>query len=190
MHELGLRRLRDELGLVPVEYPTTRVMDADPRDRARDVTAAFADPSIAAVMATIGGDDQLTDPAAPGRRRAPGQPKPYFGYSDNTTLLNHLFGLGIVGFHGGSVMVHLGRPARAAPDVDRRRCGRRSSSRAGTTWRRPAEYADEPPDWDEPGVAGAPPPHVAGRRVDLARARAAVVEGPPGAATSRCCPGC
>jgi muramoyltetrapeptide carboxypeptidase LdcA involved in peptidoglycan recycling len=60
VYELGLRRLREEFGLEPVEYPTTRVLGADPRDRARDLTAAFADPSITAVLATIGGDDQIT----------------------------------------------------------------------------------------------------------------------------------
>jgi hypothetical protein len=29
--ELGLRRLREDFGLVPVEYPTTRKMGATPR---------------------------------------------------------------------------------------------------------------------------------------------------------------
>jgi muramoyltetrapeptide carboxypeptidase LdcA involved in peptidoglycan recycling len=53
--ELGLLRLRDEFGLVPVEYPTTRVMGAPPANRARDLHAAFAEPSIKAVIASIGG---------------------------------------------------------------------------------------------------------------------------------------
>jgi hypothetical protein len=43
-----------------VEYPTTRVLGASPADRARDIHAAFADPDIKAVLATIGGDDQIT----------------------------------------------------------------------------------------------------------------------------------
>src|SRR5262245_22180329 len=105
VYELGLRRLRDEFKLEPVEYPTTRVLGASPADRARDVQAAFADPSIDAVLATIGGDDQLRilrhlDPSV---LRA--NPKPFLGYSDNTTLLNYLSGLGIVGYHGGSILV-------------------------------------------------------------------------------------
>jgi len=45
-YELGLQRLGEEFGLVPVEYPTTRQMNADPKDRAADLNAAFADPSI------------------------------------------------------------------------------------------------------------------------------------------------
>ena len=94
MHELGLRRLRDEFGLEPVEYPTTRVMGADPRDRARDLTAAFADPTITAVLATIGGDDQITVTPHLDDEVLRANPKPYFGYSDNTNLLNHLYRLG------------------------------------------------------------------------------------------------
>ena len=42
-------------------------------------------------------------------------PKPFFGYSDNTNLLNWLWFLGVPGCHGGSTMVHLGRPGRLHP---------------------------------------------------------------------------
>ena len=41
VHEIGIRVLRDELGLVPVEFPTTRQVDASPRERAQDLMAAF-----------------------------------------------------------------------------------------------------------------------------------------------------
>jgi muramoyltetrapeptide carboxypeptidase LdcA involved in peptidoglycan recycling len=58
VHERGLARLR-ELGLEPVEYPTTR-RHSGPGERAADLMAAFGDPSVRAVLATIGGDDQLT----------------------------------------------------------------------------------------------------------------------------------
>lgn len=109
VHELAMRRLRDELGLVPVEYPTTRRLGATPEDRAADLMAAFGDPGVRAVLATIGGDDQLTvlpylDPAV-----VAADPKPFLGYSDNTNLLNWLWNLGLPAFHGGSTMVHLGR---------------------------------------------------------------------------------
>ncbi len=55
-----MRRLAEVTGLVPVEYPTTRRVGASPQDRAADLNAAFADPQIRAVLATIGGDDQIT----------------------------------------------------------------------------------------------------------------------------------
>ncbi len=60
VHEQALRRLTEVTGLVPVEYPTTRRLDASARDRAADLNAAFGDPQIRAVLATIGGDDQIT----------------------------------------------------------------------------------------------------------------------------------
>ena len=53
-------RLRAITGLVPVEFPTTRKLDASARERADDLNAAFADPEIRAVLATVGGDDQIT----------------------------------------------------------------------------------------------------------------------------------
>ncbi len=115
VHEIGLRVLRDELGLVPVEYRTTRVLDAAPQARAQDVMAAFTDPSIAAVITSIGGEDQLTvlpylDPDV-----FMANPKPFFGYSDNTNLLNYLWNLGIVSYHGGSTMVQLARAGGPHP---------------------------------------------------------------------------
>ena len=45
VHEQAMRRLTEVTGLVPVEYPTTRRVGADPRDRAADLLAAFGDPA-------------------------------------------------------------------------------------------------------------------------------------------------
>src|SRR5206468_11533944 len=57
--ELGLRGLRRELGLRAVEYPTARAPEASPGERARDLHAGFADPEVKAVIASIGGEDEL-----------------------------------------------------------------------------------------------------------------------------------
>lgn len=116
VHEQALRRLEQVTGLVPVEYPTTRQLGASAQDRAADLTAAFADPEIRAVLATIGGEDQITvvphlDPDA-----VRTDPKPFLGYSDNTHLLNWLWTNGVAGFYGGSTQVHLG-PGPAVDDV-------------------------------------------------------------------------
>jgi muramoyltetrapeptide carboxypeptidase LdcA involved in peptidoglycan recycling len=113
--ELGLERLRTEFGLEPVEYPGTRTMGASPQQRADDLHAAFADPSVAAVMASIGGDDQITVLPLLDRALLRAHPKPFFGYSDNTNLLAYLWNTGIVGYHGASVMTQLGRPGAMAP---------------------------------------------------------------------------
>ncbi|GHH83919.1 LD-carboxypeptidase [Streptomyces sulfonofaciens] len=112
--ELGLRRLR-EFGLEPVEYATTRLMGASPQDRAADLHKAFADPTISAVIASIGGDDQITLLPYLDANLIGANPKPFFGYSDNTVLLAYLWQRGIVGYYGGSVMSHFGRPGAMHP---------------------------------------------------------------------------
>ncbi|WP_351232165.1 S66 peptidase family protein [Streptomyces sp. NPDC002133] len=114
-YELGLRRLRDDFGLKSVEYPTTRKMGATPEERAADIHMAFADPEIKAVIASIGGDDQITVLPHLDRDLLRANPKPFFGYSDSTNLLLCLRNLGIVSYHGGSVMVELGRPGAMHP---------------------------------------------------------------------------
>jgi muramoyltetrapeptide carboxypeptidase LdcA involved in peptidoglycan recycling len=115
VHEQAMRRLQDVTGLVPVEYPTTRWVGASAEDRAADVNAAFRDPEVRAVVATIGGDDQITvvphlDPDA-----VLADPKPFLGYSDNTNILSWLWTHGVAGFHGGSTQVHLGPGPRLDP---------------------------------------------------------------------------
>ena len=107
LHEQAMRRLREDFGLEPVEFATTRRVGAAPADRAADLMAAWADPAIRAVFATIGGDDQITvlphlDPAL---FRA--EPKPFFGFSDNTNLLNWLWSHGLAAYHGGSTQMHI-----------------------------------------------------------------------------------
>lgn len=161
VYELGLRRLRTEFGLEPVEYPTTRAREADPRERARDLTAAFADPTVTAVLATVGGDDQITVTPHLDDAVLRANPKPFFGYSDNTNLLNHLHRLGIVGYHGGSVLVHLGRPGALHPLTW-------ASLRAAlftTDWYelRPADdWGDQPHDWNDPSTLETEPPMFPG----------------------------
>jgi muramoyltetrapeptide carboxypeptidase LdcA involved in peptidoglycan recycling len=103
----GLAVLRG-WGLETVEMATTRTsperLAADPRARADDLNAAFADPSIRAIFASIGGDDSIRllpylDGATIGAN-----PKILMGYSDTTTLLAAVRQIGIVTFHGPSVM--------------------------------------------------------------------------------------
>ena len=115
LHEQAMRRVRDLLQLEPVDYPTT-CRQGSPSERARDLMAAFTDPSIRAVLATIGGDDQLTVLAHLDPEAVAANPKAFVGFSDNTNLLNWLWNLGIAGWHGGSTMIHLGTGPMVDPD--------------------------------------------------------------------------
>jgi muramoyltetrapeptide carboxypeptidase LdcA involved in peptidoglycan recycling len=109
-----MSRLTETTGLVPVEYPTTRQLGATAQARAADITAAFADPSIRAVLATVGGNDQITVIRHIDADVVGANPKPFLGYSDNTNLHNFLWGLGVPSYYGGSTQVHLG----AGPHLD------------------------------------------------------------------------
>ncbi|MEV0120050.1 S66 peptidase family protein [Streptomyces sp. NPDC050703] len=161
-HELGLRRLKEDFGLDPVEYPATRKMGSTPRERADDIHAAFADPAVKAVIASIGGDDQITVLPYLDRELIRANPKPFFGYSDNTSLLAFLWQCGVVGYHGSSVMCELGRPGAMAPlTADSLRAALFTS---GPYELRPADrFRDVDLPWDDPeSFAGEPPTEPAG----------------------------
>src|ERR1700678_1482025 len=114
-HAIGLSVIADQLGLVPVGFPSTCQLDASPKARADDIMAAFSDPTITAVMASIGGDDEITVLPHLDPETLLANPTRFFGYSDTTNLLNFLWNLGIVGYHGGSTMVHLARAGGVHP---------------------------------------------------------------------------
>ncbi|MGI3203793.1 S66 family peptidase [Streptomyces sp. GLT-R25] len=155
-YELGLERLRKEYGLEPVEYPATRRMGSTPRERADDIHAAFADPDVRAVMASIGGDDQITVLPLLDRELIRANPKPFFGYSDNTNLLAHLWNTGIVGYHGASVMGELGRPG--AMDPLTAESVRAALFTSGEYELRPAErWRDVDRDWADPATFASEP---------------------------------
>ncbi|MFE6618592.1 S66 peptidase family protein [Streptomyces sp. NPDC057740] len=154
--ELGLARLREDFGLEPVEYPATRKMGSTPRERADDIHAAFADPDVKAVMASIGGDDQITVLPLLDRELIRANPKPFFGMSDNTNLLMFLRNTGIVGYHGATVMAALGRPV--AMDQLTAESLRAALFTSGGYELRPAErWNDVNRDWADPATFDAEP---------------------------------
>ncbi|WP_375483038.1 LD-carboxypeptidase [uncultured Jatrophihabitans sp.] len=114
VHEQAMQRLTELTGLVPVEYPTTRQLDAPPEARAADVNAAFADPGIRGVLGTIGGEDEIRVIPHLDAELVRADPKPFLGYSDNWNLHNWLWTNGVASFYGGSSQVQLG----PGPHVD------------------------------------------------------------------------
>src|SRR5579872_6285567 len=106
--ELGLKRLQEIFELIPVEYPTTRVMGAKLEDKARDLHAALQDPEIKGIICSIGGEDQMQllkylDPEV-----IKNNPKIFMGFSDNTNLEMYLWNLRIVSYYGGCIMTQFG----------------------------------------------------------------------------------
>ncbi|MFE4469024.1 S66 peptidase family protein [Leifsonia sp. NPDC056824] len=149
VHEQALRRLEELTGLVPVEYPTTRQIGATPEERARDLNAAFADPGIRAVLATIGGDDQVRVIPHLDREAVLADPKPFLGYSDNTSLLNCLWSAGVAGFCGGSTQVNLG-PGPRVHDIHLRSLRAALLGGDPIELTDPGESEDFGTDWGDP----------------------------------------
>ncbi|WP_433112025.1 S66 family peptidase [Micromonospora sp. CA-246542] len=149
IHEQAMRRLADVTGLVPVEYPTTRTVGASAQARAEDINAAFADPRVRAILAVVGGDDQITVVPHLDADLARADPKPFLGTSDNTNLHQWLWGLGIASFYGGSSQVHLG-PGPAVDDIHARslRAALLTGERLEIT--DPGESEDIGVPWDDP----------------------------------------
>lgn len=104
VYELGLKRLQDVFGLVPVEYPTTRKVGASGEERSADLIAAFEDSGIKAVITTIGGDDQVTYVKNLPTEPFVQNPKSFFGISDNTHFMQHLWRCGVPSYYGGTLM--------------------------------------------------------------------------------------
>lgn len=158
--DLGLERLHADFDLIPVEYPTTRKMGSTPAERAADLHAAFTDDTIKAVISSIGGDDQLTVLRHLDPDLLRDNPKPFFGYSDNTNLLAYLHRLGIVGYYGGAIMTEFGRPGAMHPLTAESL--RAALFGSGEYRLRPTEtFTDVDLPWEDPQTFGSEPPVMA-----------------------------
>lgn len=113
--EAGLATL-ERFGCEIVEMPSARrataVLRADPRARAEDLTHAFADPSIQAIVTSIGGDDSARILAHLDAAVMRANPKILMGYSDTTAQLIYAHRQGLVTFHGPTVMAGLAQASR------------------------------------------------------------------------------
>ncbi|MEK9196502.1 MAG: S66 peptidase family protein [Patescibacteria group bacterium] len=102
--DYGLDRLENIFGLVPIEFPTTRMKNASPEERASDINDAFQNSDIKAIITTIGGDDQIKVLKYIDQNILSKNPKPFFGFSDNTNLAQLLYRLNIPSYYGGAIM--------------------------------------------------------------------------------------
>lgn len=109
--DLGIRNLEWRFGVRVKEYPTAR-RDADelyrdPKGRAEDINAAFADPEVKAIVASIGGDDSVRILPHLDTDIAVANPKVFMGYSDTTCPLMAYAKAGLTVFNGPAVMAGL-----------------------------------------------------------------------------------
>jgi muramoyltetrapeptide carboxypeptidase LdcA involved in peptidoglycan recycling len=111
-YEAGKQQLQDEFGLKVVEMDHT-LRDPDwlwrnPQARADDLRKAFSDPSIKAIISTIGGDDSIRLLPFLDLETIRQNPKVFMGYSDTTVSHLVCFQAGSVSFYGPSIMAGFG----------------------------------------------------------------------------------
>lgn len=106
--EIGQQRFEERFGLHVEIYDTARkgksFLESHPEERAEDVMRAFEDPDVKAVVAAVGGDDQLRILDHLDADRLRSSPTRFFGISDNTNLHVYLSSLGFVSFYGGQLI--------------------------------------------------------------------------------------
>lgn len=104
----GKRQLEETLGLTVVDMPHTMAsadnLAARPEWRAADLHQAFADPSIAGVFASIGGDDSIRLLPHLDLDIIRKNPKVFLGFSDTTVIHLACLSAGLASFYGPSIM--------------------------------------------------------------------------------------
>ena len=107
-YEAGKRQLREEFGVAVVEMPHTLRdplwLQHNPQARADDLMQAFADPSVRAIISTIGGDDSIRLVPFLDLDLMRANPKIFLGYSDATVIHLACLKAGLGSFYGPSIM--------------------------------------------------------------------------------------
>lgn len=154
VYELGLKRVEEVFGLEAVEFPSARkspgFLAANPQARADDINAAFSDPSIKAIIATIGGNDQVRILPYLDQKLIAAHPKIFLGYSDNTNLHLQLWNWGMVSYYGANLMTQFAMQGKMHDYTVRSIRKALFESSIGEI-HPSSEWTDEDLPWDDPG---------------------------------------
>jgi muramoyltetrapeptide carboxypeptidase LdcA involved in peptidoglycan recycling len=118
-YEAGRRQLEEAFGVTVVETPhalrSASWLEENPQARAEDLMEAFRDPSIKAIISTIGGDDSIRLLPYLDMEVIRSNPKVVMGYSDTTITHVACFAAGLVSFYGPSIMAGFGENGGLLP---------------------------------------------------------------------------
>ncbi len=121
IYQLGLKNITHFLGLTPVPFPSatlsSRMLYENPRLRAEDINAAFADDSIDAVITTIGGYESVRILEFLDKDVILSHPKAIMGFSDATAFLTLINQWGLPTLYGPSVMAGIAQIDYLADDA-------------------------------------------------------------------------
>ncbi len=107
-HQIGKQQFEDEFDVTVIETEHA-LRDPDwlaknPKARADDLMAAFADETIDGIISTIGGEDSIRTLPYVDLDLIRNNPKVFMGYSDTTISHAACFKAGILSFYGPSFM--------------------------------------------------------------------------------------
>jgi muramoyltetrapeptide carboxypeptidase LdcA involved in peptidoglycan recycling len=156
-YEAGVRQLEAEFGVTVVEMAHTRAapdfVAAHPEARAADLMAAFADPSISGIIASIGGDDSVRLIPHLDLGVIASNPKVLLGFSDTTSLHFACLAAGLTSFYGPSIMAGFAENTgmhRYTADAVRRALF--AADPIGAVPLNEEGYTTERLDWADPGL--------------------------------------
>ncbi|KZN23174.1 peptidase S66 [Haladaptatus sp. R4] len=153
VYDLGLTRMREVFDLEPIEYPTATAdpewLADNPEARAEDIMSAFRDSDISAVIANIGGHDQLTVLPYLDGDVLRKHPTRFYGWSDNTNLALFLWNQGIVSYYGGSTLLEYAMDGEMF-DYTTEYLRRALFEDSIGEWTEAELFTDEAGDWESP----------------------------------------
>ena len=91
-------------------------MQDHPEERATDIEQGFSDPDIQALIATIGGNDQIRVPKHLDAEILRNNPTRFYGMSDNTNISHCLWNQGIIPFYTSHLLTEFAFPGKL-PDT-------------------------------------------------------------------------
>jgi muramoyltetrapeptide carboxypeptidase LdcA involved in peptidoglycan recycling len=107
-YEAGKRQLQETFGVQVIETPHALRPDEwlwrNPQARAEDLMWAFSEPSIKAIVSTIGGDDSIRVLPFVDLSVIQANPKILMGYSDTTVTHFACYRAGLTSFYGPAFM--------------------------------------------------------------------------------------
>ena len=115
-YEIGKRQFEEEFGVTVLETEHALrgavYLSKNPKARADDLMAAFADDTIDGIITTIGGEDSIRTLPYLDLDVIRKNPKVFMGYSDTTISHAACFKAGIVSFYGPRVYDRVCRKRR------------------------------------------------------------------------------
>ena len=107
-YEIGKRQFEEEFGVTVIETEHALrdavYLSKNPKARADDLMAAFADETIDGIISTIGGEDSIRTLPYLDLDVIRNNPKVFMGFSDTTISHAVCFKTGLVSFYGPSFM--------------------------------------------------------------------------------------